>query len=208
MLLNFGGLKMALQEIGNTPVLLTIPFDGRSVEMAAKVGAAAVKTTYFGSIPISEELYDRMSDVSRASEEWGIPYMAEVVPAGPNREPTYDVEAVTKAARTASELGADVVKTSFAGGISEYRQVVRACGVPLVIMGGKKVDDARQLFATVKDAVDAGAAGGAIGRNIWQSPDPALMTKALISIIRHDASVDEAMAILKGSSGGQRTRGR
>jgi fructose-bisphosphate aldolase/2-amino-3,7-dideoxy-D-threo-hept-6-ulosonate synthase len=45
--------------------------------------------------------------------------------------------------------------------------------------------------------MEAGAAGATIGRNIFGADDPEAMTAALVAIIHQDASVEEALAILR-----------
>lgn len=68
--------------------------------------------------------------------------------------------------------------------------------MPVVILGGAKRGNERDMLADIKAAVDAGGAGVAIGRNIFQADDPTAMTAAVASILHEGASVDEAVAIL------------
>jgi DhnA family fructose-bisphosphate aldolase class Ia len=65
-----------------------------------------------------------------------------------------------------------------------------------VILGGAKRGDERDMLADIKAAVDAGATGVAIGRNIFQADDPAAMTAAVAAVLHQGASVDEAMGLL------------
>jgi len=68
--------------------------------------------------------------------------------------------------------------------------------VPVLIAGGPKARNERDVLEMVRGAMDAGASGIAMGRKIWQSPDPAGMIRALAAIIRQGASVDEAAGLL------------
>ena len=63
------------------------------------------------------------------------------------------------------------------------------------MLGGVKVNDQRRLFEMVWDAKHAGAAGIAIGRNIFQADDPSGVVKALDAILHQNANVDEAFVI-------------
>lgn len=63
------------------------------------------------------------------------------------------------------------------------------------MLGGVKVDDHRRLFEAVWDAKQAGSAGLAIGRNIFQADDPGAVVKALAAILHQTANVDEACVI-------------
>jgi DhnA family fructose-bisphosphate aldolase class Ia len=62
-----------------------------------------------------------------------------------------------------------------------------------VVLGGDKVGDDRAVLVSVAEALEAGAAGVAIGRNIWQHADPAGMTRALAALVHGAATVDEAL---------------
>jgi len=70
--------------------------------------------------------------------------------------------------------------------------------VPVVVLGGEKLADERSLLEAVAGALEAGAAGVAIGRNIWQHRDPAGMTRALVALVHGGATVDEAWKEILG----------
>jgi DhnA family fructose-bisphosphate aldolase class Ia len=161
------------------------------------LGVDAVKTTYFGAVPLSEEKYNQFSSIARACEDWEMPWMAEVVPVDGERKIIYDVEMVKKAARIGSELGGDLVKTAYTGTVEEYKKIVRSCLTPIVVMGGPKMENIKDVLQMVKNSVEAGAAGGAIGRNIWQHMSPEKMAKAISSIIHENISVEKALKMLE-----------
>jgi DhnA family fructose-bisphosphate aldolase class Ia len=104
------------------------------------------------------------------------------------------VENVALAARVGIELGADWVKVPYVEG---FEQVTGACFKPVVIMGGSRRGSEAEILAEVKAAMDSGASGATIGRNIFESEDPEAMTAALSAIIHQEASVEEALAILR-----------
>ena len=92
------------------------------------------------------------------------------------------------AARAGAELGADIVKTSYTGDPRTFEKLVAVCPVPVVVAGGPRKGTTRDLLEMVKEAVDCGAAGVALGRNVWQSSDPARTTRALADIIHRGRS--------------------
>jgi DhnA family fructose-bisphosphate aldolase class Ia len=92
------------------------------------------------------------------------------------------------------ELGADWVKVPYVAG---FGQVTGACFKPVVIMGGSRRSSEVEILAEVKAAMDEGAAGATIGRNIFEADDPEAMTAALSAIIHQDASVEQALTILR-----------
>jgi DhnA family fructose-bisphosphate aldolase class Ia len=198
ILVNLGIIKkIAELASGKVAIILTIPYNPKYVELAARIGVDAVKTTYLGSIPLSEEKYNQFSTIGRACEEWNMPWMAEVVPIDEKGKTIYDVSAIKKAARIGAELGGDIIKTAYAGTVEEYKDVVETCPVPIVVMGGPKMENDKDVLQMVKNSIEAGAIGGAIGRNIWQHKDPTKMTKAITSIIHKNISIEEALKLLK-----------
>ena len=102
-----------------------------------------------------------------------------------------------QAARIGAELGADVVKTVYTGDPDSFRDVVRGCPVPVVIAGGPKTSTDKQLLERIDGAMEAGARGAAIGRNVFQHKDPVRLTRAICEIVHHRKPVEEALEQLK-----------
>jgi DhnA family fructose-bisphosphate aldolase class Ia len=90
---------------------------------------------------------------------------------------------VKHAARIGAELGADVVKTYYTGDPDSFTEVTESCPVPVVMSGGPKTETAVEFLSTLKGAMDGGAAGVAVGRNVWQHEDPAAMLAAVKDIV-------------------------
>jgi class I fructose-bisphosphate aldolase/fructose-bisphosphate aldolase/2-amino-3,7-dideoxy-D-threo-hept-6-ulosonate synthase len=93
----------------------------------------------------------------------------------------------------ACEIGADVVKMQFTGDAVSFQKVVGTLYRPVVILGGPERGDERGMLQGIHDAMEAGAIGIAIGRNIWNRERPGRMVAALGEIIHGGASVDVAM---------------
>ena len=115
--------------------------------------------------------------------------MAEVVPKPPVFKNKYSRDAVAYGSRIAAELGADIVKTLYT---EDFEKVVAAVPAPIVVLGGAKTETPLDTLTMVEKAVKAGAAGAAIGRNIFQHESPAGMVKALMDIIHRGASAEDA----------------
>jgi DhnA family fructose-bisphosphate aldolase class Ia len=98
------------------------------------------------------------------------------------------------AMRIGVELGADWIKTSYAAPASDYRQALQTCYRPVVVLGGSKTDDDRLLLESIAAAMQAGAAGVAIGRNIWQHPNPTGITRGLVALVHGGADLSAALA--------------
>ena len=75
-----------------------------------------------------------------------------------------------------------------------FKEVVKACPVPIVIAGGKKIDE-KDALQMARNAIDDGAVGVDMGRNIFQSENPVGMIKAINAVVHKNASVDDAFNI-------------
>ena len=168
-----------------------------SVEDALRLGADALCVTAFPGSPHEEPTLEVLARVIREAHTWGIPVMAEMVPGGFDSTPEYrTLESISISARVAAELGADWVKIPYVDG---FEYVVETCYVPVVVLGGPHQEDPAATLAMVKAGIDAGAVGGTIGRNIWQSRHPRGMAAALAAIIHTGATVQEAVSIFNQS---------
>ncbi len=161
-----------------------------SVEEALLLGADAVAfTLYVGGENYNEAIkfFGELVDVCDA---WGVPVLGECLPTETLGE---EVEAVKIAIRVGAELGADIIKTIYA---EPFEEVVDVCPVPVVIAGGSKKSP-NYVLKMVEKAIEAGAAGVCIGRNVFQHERPELMMKAIKAIVKDGKSFEEALEILK-----------
>ena len=131
--------------------------------------------------------------------EYGIPVILEALPFNIGRPDEYTVENIGFAVRLAAELGADVVKTAFPtnGSVDEFKAIVEAAMVPVVVLGGAALGDDPALLKMVKESMDAGASGIAIGRNVWQHKSPKKMAAAMETIVHGGDRVDTAIKLLQ-----------
>jgi putative autoinducer-2 (AI-2) aldolase len=97
--------------------------------------------------------------------------------------------------RIAAELGAKVVKTYWCD--EHFDKVVEGCPVPVIMAGGPKCETDLEVFEFVADGIQKGAVGINLGRNVWQSAQPAAMAKALRAVVHDNASAQQAHEIFK-----------
>ncbi|MCS7061137.1 MAG: deoxyribose-phosphate aldolase [Anaerolineae bacterium] len=162
-----------------------------TVESALRLGADALAISAFPGSPDEGRSLEALAQAVEAAHAWGVPVMAEMVPGGFDSGPEFrTVDKIALAARVGVELGADLIKCPYAEG---FDRVIRGTFAPVVILGGAKAGAEREMLAKIKAAIDAGAAGVAIGRHIWQAAYPAKMTAAVAAIVHGNASVEEAM---------------
>jgi class I fructose-bisphosphate aldolase len=171
-----------------------------SVEDAARLGADAVLVYMFIGYQDPDAEAQGVESVARVAqdcEKLGIGCIIEPMPRGllVGDDP-YQAEYIALGARIASELGADLLKTDYSGSSESFAAVTRAAFRPVLIAGGPKTPELHDALAMVRGALDAGAAGMFIGRNVFQAPDPAQMMRVLRAMIHDDLPVAEALSAL------------
>ena len=169
-----------------------------SIEEAIKLGADAVSIHINLGAETDKEMLGQLGFVSEQCFEWQIPLVAMMYTRGPKIENEYDVKYVKHAARVGAELGADIVKVPYTGSVESFSEVVNGCPVPVVIAGGEKMDSDEDIFNMVASALEAGAAGLSIGRNVFQHEKCEKMVAVLCKMVHEGISVKEASQLLQG----------
>jgi fructose-bisphosphate aldolase/2-amino-3,7-dideoxy-D-threo-hept-6-ulosonate synthase len=162
-----------------------------SVERALKMGADAVSIHINIGADEEPEMLQDAHKVVESAREWGLPLIAMMYPRGKKIKDENDPEVVNIAVRAGTELGADVVKTNYTGDIDSFKYIVKSVHIPVIIAGGPKIDTTQDLLQMVYDSIQAGGAGVAFGRNVFQSEDPTNLVSALSKLIHQNYSVDE-----------------
>lgn len=111
--------------------------------------------------------------------KYGIPTMG-VTAVG--KEMARDARYFSTAARICAENGATIVKTYYC---DDFYKVINSCPVPIVIAGGKKLEELEALELCYR-AINEGAAGVDMGRNVFQSSAPAAMIQAVNAVVHNN----------------------
>lgn len=217
MLLSPGMSRLTYQELVGTCTSLIVRIDGSvtsigpdqtndrlisSVEAAVRSGADAVITVGGIGVEREAELSQKIGFVADECERWGIPQLTEIVPSEilayqfadrAERQWPDNVEIVKYCARVGAELGADIFKGYYTGDPTSFREVIEYCPVPYVLLAGPAAGDVEVFLGFVKEAIDCGAAGVSVGRNVFAHPRPAAMTRALCRIVHEGAAVQSVM---------------
>lgn len=168
-----------------------------TVEDMVRFGADGIVCMGFPGTKFEEATLTNVARNAAECSRWGIVMGAEMLPRG--FEPAEDnaTEAnVALSARIGAELGADFIKTRYTGDPVSFHRIVEGCYRPILVLGGEKVHSDRELLAMIREAVDAGASGVVIGRNIWRRPNVERICAAIAMIIHGNSSVDAALAQL------------
>ena len=187
---------------GDRPEIVQIA----DVEEALILGADAVVlfTALGGDTEAS--MMDILSTVGRECAALGMPFIAEA--EFPTTYATvealtqqYGFEYLRRNVRLCAELGADIVKTNWPGDQESFARCVEAAsGVPVVLAGGSRLDDA-ELLHRMEQAMEAGAIGCSVGRNIFMHPRPEAITRALARVIRERWTAAKALQAMSDEAG-------
>jgi fructose-bisphosphate aldolase/2-amino-3,7-dideoxy-D-threo-hept-6-ulosonate synthase len=175
-----------------------------TVEQVLRYGAEMVAINIFVGGENEPEMFTKLGNTAEACEAWGVPLLAEMIPASAlehhygrqeTREPNL-ADPIAVVARMGAEYGGDLIKTIYSGNKAEFESVICTTTVPILVAGGPKTGSDGEFLSMVRDCMDAGAAGVTMGRNIWQRPCVEGMIAALCAIVHDDATVDEALKLL------------
>ncbi|HEX9107490.1 MAG TPA: hypothetical protein VF832_09685, partial [Longimicrobiales bacterium] len=185
------GLIMRIDAGGTSLGKLEAAGSYYTVADALRVGADAVAVSAFPGTPQEELSLRSLATTITEAHRWGLPVLGEMQPGGFDAGPEFHAPAqLAVAARVAAEMGSDWLKMPYA---ENYGQVVQASFVPVVILGGVKTNDPRLLLESIHTALEAGAAGVAMGRNIFQAANPEAMVRAVAALIHDNDTVDQAL---------------
>lgn len=195
-----GVLRAAVDPAGSKPIILRVSGGssviGRdlaneslttSIEEIIRLNATAVGMSIFVGSDYEKESLTNLAELVNQCEDFGIPVMA-VTAVGKELEKR-DTRYLALCCRIAAELGARVVKTYWC---KDFDKVVYGCPVPVVMAGGPKCDTELEVIEFVHDGIQNGAVGLNLGRNVWQSPNPVAIMRALRAVIHENYTVKEA----------------
>lgn len=182
VVLRSSGGQSILKELSNE--LIAVDIDD-----AIRLNAAAMAVqVYIGGVHEHESIGNLVRAVD-AGNRYGIPTMAVT---GVGKELARDAKYLGLATRICAEMGAQFVKTYYCA--RGFSRVAAACPVPLVIAGGKKLPELDALTMAYQ-AVQEGAAGVDMGRNIFQSDAPQAMIEAVRAVVHAGESPEKAFEL-------------
>ena len=178
---------------GDRPQIVQIA----EVEEALVLGADAV--VLFTALGGDTEpgMIEILAGVGRECAALGMPFIAEAefpttYATVEELKQQYGFEYLRRNVRLCAELGADIVKTNWPGEADSFGKLVEAAnGIPVVLAGGSRLED-KELLWRMQVAVEGGAIGCSVGRNIFMHESPEAITRALSRVIRERWSADKA----------------
>lgn len=173
------------------------------VEEALRLGADAVVVYVALTGENEPEMIHFVGEVGRECEKLGMPFIAEAeYPSAyatlEELKQEYGFDYLLRNSRLCAELGADIVKTNWPGDQELFAQIVEATAVPMVVAGGTLISD-EELLTRMEQAMQVGAIGCSVGRNIFQHENPFALTRALSRVIHERWRAKDALEELTGT---------
>lgn len=157
------------------------------IEDAIRMNVSAITLQVFIGGEYESRSVHNMTKLVDMGLRHGIPTMA-VTAVGKNM--VRDARYFRLACRICAELGAHIVKTYYVP--EDFETITASCPVPIVMAGGKKIPELDALTMAY-NAVQQGAAGVDMGRNIFQSDAPIAMMKAVTKVVHENMKPEDAL---------------
>src|SRR5215467_3414695 len=184
---------MVLRASGGPSILKELSDEQIAMDMedAVRLNAAGVGIQVFIGGEFETRSVHNMTRLVDAGLRYGSPVTA-ITAVG--KDMVRDAQYFRLACRIIAELGAHFVKTYYVAG--GFETVTASCPVPVVMAGGKKLPELDALIMAYR-AVQQGAAGVDMGRNIFQSEAPRAMIAAVAAVVHKGARPAEALDVFK-----------
>jgi putative autoinducer-2 (AI-2) aldolase len=189
-------IPVVLRMSGGASILKELSSEGLtvSIEDAIRLNVTAITLSIFVGAEGERTTLLNLAKLVDEGHKFGLPVLA-VTAVG--KDMVRDARYLGLACRISAELGAHMVKTYFCDG---FEEIVRDTPVPIVIAGGKKLPE-KEALQMAHDAIQAGASGVDMGRNIFQSDCPVGMIQAVRSIVQKNSPVDQAFELYRDIKG-------
>ena len=191
VVLRASGANSILAELSNEAVAL-------SMDDAVRLNSCAVAAQVYIGSEYEHQSINNIIKLVDAGNRYGMPVLAVT---GVGKEMARDARYFSLASRIAAEMGAQFVKTYFVE--DGFEKVTASCPVPIVIAGGKKLPEHEALEMCWR-AIDQGASGVDMGRNIFQSSAPRAMLKAVKKVVHENLNAREAYQFWQEEKQGER----
>jgi len=160
-------------------------------------GAAAAVSVYLRTDYQSQTL-DNLATMSREARKVDLPLLGVVAVGDALGYLEKDSDFLTRAGCVLVAHGADMIKTYNCG--EGFERVVQACGVPVIVAGGKApkgVDETKDSLELAHDSLQKGASGIDFGRRVWRHKHPIAMIRALRAVVHEDNSPKQAYEVFQ-----------
>jgi putative autoinducer-2 (AI-2) aldolase len=183
--------SIVMRASGGTSMLKELSNEGIAVDIedSIRMNVSAMAVQVFIGGEHEKQSIINMTRLVDQGTRYGIPTLA-VTAVG--KDMVRDARYFRLATRICAELGAHYIKTYYIE--KDFETVTASCPVPIVIAGGKKIPELDALKMAY-NAIQQGAAGVDMGRNIFQSEAPVAMIKAVRSVVHENETAEKAFEL-------------
>lgn len=185
--------SIALRATGGPSILKELSNEviACDIQDAVAVNASCLAVQVYIGGEYETQTIANMTKLVDLGQRYNIPVMA-VTAVG--KDMARDAKYFRLASRICAELGAQIVKTYYTA--EDFETITSSCPVPIVIAGGKKIPEIEAL-QMARNALDQGANGVDMGRNIFQSENPVAMIQAVRKVVHEKATAEEGFQVYK-----------
>jgi len=180
-----GGNSIVGKDLSNEEITVDI-------EDAIRLNVQAVAFSIYIGAEYEHQTLVCLARLVDIAQRYGIPVLG--VTAVGKELKKRDARYLSLCCRIAAEFGVNFIKTYYC---ENFAKVVNSCPVPLIIAGGPKMNSEKDVFSVAYRAIQEGAVGVDMGRNVWQSANPVGMIKALRHIVHQNGSVASALELAR-----------
>jgi len=180
IVLRVSGGTSILKELSNEEIAVDI-------EESIRLNVCLMAVQVFIGGKYEKESIINMTKMVNLGTRYGIPTLA-VTAVG--KDMVRDARYFRLATRICAELGAHIIKTYYID--KEFETVTASCPVPIVMAGGKKIPELDALTMAF-NAIQQGASGIDMGRNIFQSEAPEAMIQAVHALVHNKETPEKAL---------------
>ncbi|MEH7464544.1 3-hydroxy-5-phosphonooxypentane-2,4-dione thiolase [Bacillus thuringiensis] len=178
-----GGATVVGKDLANETVVTPI-------KEALRHNVAGVGVSVFVGSEYETQTVTNLANVVSEAHDYGLPVLG--ITAVAKELQKREARFLALASRVCVEMGADIIKTYYC---EDFEKITSTCPAPVVIAGGPKLDTIEAVLTITYNALQEGAVGVDMGRNIWQSEHPIAMIQSIHGIVKNGLNVNEALEL-------------
>jgi class I fructose-bisphosphate aldolase len=164
-----------------------------NVEEALSLGADGVSVHVNIGADTEGQMLRDFAETAEQCRRLNVPLLAMMYARGPRLRVQFSEAFSSHCARVAYEIGADMVKVQYTGDPQSFSRVVQSVPIPVLIAGGPKMSNDREVLEMIQGSLDAGAAGISIGRNVFGAERIGPLCKAIGGMLHEGVRAEKAM---------------
>ncbi|PEA52531.1 3-hydroxy-5-phosphonooxypentane-2,4-dione thiolase [Bacillus pseudomycoides] len=178
-----GGATVVGKDLANETIVTPI-------KEALRHNVAGVGVSVFVGSDYETQTVTNLANIVSEAHDYGLPVLG--ITAVAKELQKREARFLALASRVCVEMGADIIKTYYCEG---FEKITSTCPAPVVIAGGPKLDTIEAVLTITYNALQEGAVGVDMGRNIWQSEHPVAMIQSIHGIVKNRLNVKEALEL-------------